>query len=217
MFSSPGSYIMASADFIPAGRTSRIVKGSTELQIQTEYACRPNPRMTTSVISKGQVIHKIQQDLAAPISSIEEKAKAEDMLRRQHMGVLQVVRNKDFCGGLAVKSNSDNHAPSPPLLERLAGIKGVEKVYRVDNNGCFDTPNISSEFKKQFSGVFKRLHEALSIFGYLPGGRREEGVCEIESNRLYLVSSGYDCYFLLTRPVSRDTSLDEEIRTVLKK
>ncbi|HHI02853.1 MAG TPA: hypothetical protein ENL22_04980, partial [candidate division Zixibacteria bacterium] len=85
---------MAQADYIPAGRTSRIVQGSTEIQIQTEFASRPNPRLTTSIFSKGQVMHKVEQELQSQITSFEDKIRVEDKLRKQHFEVLKTLKDE---------------------------------------------------------------------------------------------------------------------------
>jgi hypothetical protein len=200
------------ADFIPAGRTSRIVKGSKELQIQTEYACRPSPRLTTSVISKGQVVHKIQQDLVEPIGNFEEKAKVETLLRKQHLEVLEIVRKKDFSEGASERKEPDKQSDTITLTEKLAKIEGVDKVYRLDNQGNFDSPLITEEFRSRFSYIFRTLGDIIKIFGSLSGGIREHGVVEIEPNRLYLFSNGYEYYFLLTRRIIRKRELLQEIR-----
>jgi len=207
---------MAQADLIPAGRTSRIVRGSTELQIQTEYAYRPKPRLTTSVISKGQIIQKIQQELSTPIATLEEKNKVEDLLRKQHMEVLNIIGSKKRKTDLTIRDKPTLEATSLSLIDRLAAIEGVEKVYRINNAGEFDSSDVSTEFKKMFSAVFKSINDILEIFSQLPGGKREEGVCALEPNRLYLVSSGYECFFILTNPVDPEINIEKLIHAELK-
>ena len=214
----PEVIVMAQADLIPAGRTSRIVRGSTELQIQTEYAYRPQPRLTTSVISKGQIIRKIQQELPAPITSLEEKNKVEDLLRRQHAEILNIINSKKKEANQTIK---DNPPPKPEptslsLIDRLASIEGVDRVIRINNDGQFESDNVSEEFKKMFSSVFKGIGEILEIFSQLPGGKREEGVCALEPDRLYLVSSGYECYFILAHLINPDIDIEKLIHAELK-
>ena len=202
---------MAQADYIPAGRTSRIVKGSSELQIQTEYAYRPTPRLTTSVISSGQVIHKIQQDLSDPIATFEEKAKVESMLRKQHVEVIKIIQSKDFSDDMTFKDTVAPQSKSTSVTDKLARLKGVERVFRMDNEGNFLEPQISDTFNKRFAAVLKNLNEVLNIFSELPGGKRESGLVEIEPRRLYFISSGYECYFLL----SHRSITDDEIQPIL--
>jgi len=206
---------MAMADFIPAGRTSRIVKGSKELQIQTEYAYRPSARLTTSIISNGQVIHKIQQDLSAPISTFEEKMKVEGLLRKQHMEVLEIIRSKNFTAERAPEAKPQEEARPRTLLDKLSKLNGVERVFKLDYEGRFENQGIPEEFQQKFSEVFSSLFEIINIFGELPGGKRERGVYEIERHRLYFVSTGLECYFVLARRVIREKSLEVEIQSLL--
>jgi flagellar assembly factor FliW len=57
----------------------------------------------------------------------------------------------------------------------------------------------------------------LGLFSELPGsGTRERGVYEVEQDRLYFVSLGTDCYFLLVSPVHTVPDYEAAIREVLK-
>jgi len=202
---------MAQADYIPAGRTSRIVKGSSEFQIQTEYAYRPTPRLTTSIISSGQVIHKIQQDLTTPIETFEEKAKVESMLRKQHFEVIKVIQSKDFSEDMTFKESASRPKENESILSRLSNLKGVERVFRMDNKGRFLEAQVSEVFNERFAAVMSNINEVMNIFSELPGGKRESGLVEIEPRRLYFISSGYECYFLLTHRLLTD----DEIQPIL--
>ncbi len=208
---------MVQTDLIPAGRTSRIRRGSAELQIQTEYAYRPGPRLTTSVISRGQVIHKIQQDLDSPISSLDEKSRVERLLQKQHLEVIEVVKGQNFSTDITIKEKPKIERRTLTLIDQIKSLAGVEKVYRVDNEGNFDSPHVSTDFKKSFSPVFKSLYEIMSIFDELPGGQRQKGVVRLEKNRLYLVSSGQECYFVLARRIAHDKDYETRLSEILEK
>ena len=71
-------YIMMVERYIPAGRTSLVKTGSGSLQLQTEYAYHPYPRITTAIQSSGQVLHKVEKRLAKEIGSIEEQQRMKD-------------------------------------------------------------------------------------------------------------------------------------------
>jgi len=200
---------MAQADLIPAGRTSRIVRGDSEIQIQTEYAYRPNPRLTTSLFNKGRLINKVEKELAAPVTSFEDKLLVEDMLRKQHMEVLKVLRDKEST--LDFISLSDTGAISKTVkadsrdlevIKKIVAIPGVEKVFRLDNQGNFLSSQISQEFRKKYSLIFRSIYDVINIFSMMPGGEREKGVYEIERDRLYFASSGRECYFVLVKSES---------------
>jgi hypothetical protein len=98
---------MAMADLIPTGRTSLVKRGKLALQVQTEYAHRPVPRITTTVQKSGQVIQKIERGLDRPIGSIEEKNLLEDRIRKQHAEIVAIIRkNKSLIGPPAGRLNS---------------------------------------------------------------------------------------------------------------
>ena len=82
---------MTTSNLIPNGRTSRVKKGETSLQVQTEYAYRPYPRLTTTVLNDGQVLHKIEKKLDRPIGSVEEQSEIERMIKRQHSDVVSII------------------------------------------------------------------------------------------------------------------------------
>lgn len=211
----PPEVYMTTVNYMPAGRTSRIVRGSTELQIQTEYAYRPTPRLTTTVFAGGQVIHKIEKELSAGTITPEDKMKIEGLLRRQHMEVVTIVNSKDFRTDIIKEKESSPISQNESLLKNLSEIDGVKKAFRIDNEGNFESGSISDDFKKKYSAVFKNLCELMDIFRSLPGGRREQGVYEIEHNRLYLVSSGHEFYFVLTRRIDHSRNIESELRAAL--
>ncbi len=207
---------MAQADYIPAGRTSRIVQGDIEIQIQTEFAARPSPRITTSIFSKGQVMHKVEQELKGQITSFEDKIRIEDKLRKQHFEVLKTLKDEkklqSFLSTTAIKEGGGNS-----VSRRIKDINGVERVFYINNEGEFSSDQISKEFKKKYSVISKSMLEILNIFGLLPNGEREKGVYEVESERLYLASCGQECYFILTTPSTTNISFESEIRQAILK
>jgi hypothetical protein len=87
----------------------------------------------------------------------------------------------------------------------LKAIPGMERVYCVDFDGAIRQPDLKNEFRKKFSLVFKNLGELVAVFSEMPGIglSREQGVYEIERDRLYLVSSGAEffiCYVKNPQP-----------------
>lgn len=208
---------MTQSDYIPAGRTSRVVKGSVEYQIQTEYACRPSPRLTTSLFSKGEIIRKIEQELPGEVTSFEDKIKVEDQLRKQHLEILKIISDRPASPLLMRTPDkaSEKKESIRTIIEKIAAIPGVEKIFHLDKEGNFTPQELSDEFYSRFSAVSKNLPEILNIFGLLPGGRRETGVCEIEPERLYFASAGDGFYFILVKPNMGQAQYETEIKTAL--
>ncbi|MBU0983079.1 MAG: hypothetical protein KKA42_04365 [candidate division Zixibacteria bacterium] len=194
---------MAMADFIPAGRTSLVKRGQTAIQVQTEYAYRPVPRITTTILQDGRVLHKVERGLDKAISSLEEKVRMEETIRRQHVEVLGIIKTDDSAPAVPPPAPAvEQPAPAPRkpknCTERLEAIPGVVRVYAMDNRGHFKNPERHEEFLFKFKDEHKILTDLLSIFGELPGVGllRERGVYEVEYNSLYLVSEGTEMFFV---------------------
>ncbi len=223
------------SDFIPAGRTSMVKKGGITVQIQTEYAIRPYPRITTTILNSGKVIHKIEKKLDQPIQSIEEQNQVEGFIIHQHSEVLSTIqkgsdRKEEFSpetnsskqGGKVVKEKketplvieNDNRSP----LEKLESIPGVQRVYHLDNNGNFVGLNDADDFEDKFSKIFKNLKEVMDVFMLMPGSEhREKGVYELMHDRLYFVSSGDECFFISVRRTDGTTIYEKAIKQALIK
>jgi len=205
------------SNYIPAGRTSKIQKDGLALQIQTEYASRPTPQITTTIIKDGQVVHKIRRDLEKPIGSIDEQNLMELTMQRQHSDVLDIIQsefyNPEKFGQEAIKDQK-----RPPLRERLASIPGVKKIFTVDNEGNFKTGKGSKQFQQTFSPIFKNMQELMKLFVRLPGvGKtREKGVYEIDRDRLYFVSVGTECYFMVVKRKDAEVDFEQTIKAAIK-
>ncbi len=219
---------MATADLIPTGRTSLVKRGDVALQVQTEYAHRPLPRITTTVLKEGQVLQKIERSLDSAIGSIEEKNRMEDTIRKQHMEILTIIRNNDNVVKQAIpvpkpKPEISEAKPYPeagPTLtisERLHGLPGTHRIYRLDNEGTFLDASVSKEFAKAFKPVFKNLHELIAVFSEVPGigFTRETGVYEIEHNGLYLVSTGNEIFIVCVERAAQRVNYERAIRDLL--
>jgi hypothetical protein len=216
---------MSVSHFIPAGRTSTVRKGETIFQIQTEYAYRPLPRITTTVSNQGRVLHKIERSLDHAVETLEEQTRTEVIIKRQHAEVISILETQPAPAPeppkvVAVEPTrvEDSQARMTPTSEdALKKIPGVTHVYTLDNEGNFHTDHSSEQFQKTFSPVFRGIQELIQLFGKEAGVgfTREQGVVEIESDRLYFASSGTECYFVVVRRVNVTTDYEREIKAVI--
>ena len=219
--------------YIPSGRTSLVKKNGAGLQIQTEYAYRPYARITTTIIHNGQVLHKIEKKLEKPIESFEEQAIMENRMKKQHLDVVSIIKEND-ASSLLQKSDSQKIKISPqdkvePLIapnaspkefsfdDKFKAIAGVKYVYHLNIDGEFVNKIESDNFKKSFSVVFKSIAELIEIFTLMPGVTfsRQCGVYEVEKNKLYLVSSGDDIYFVLIDKALSAINYEKELKTII--
>ncbi len=204
--------------FIPVGRTSLVKKGNAGIQIQTEYAYRPYPRITTTVSTSGQVLHKIEKKLDNPIESFEEQRKMEEVMRRQHSEVSAIIEQQTFVAALGFKEKLQQQWEGLTLFDQLASMPGIEKIYKLDTKGNFVNANHSDEFKKIFSPIFKNLRDLIEVFTQLPGEpmTRERGVYEVQPDRLYFASTGSECLFIIVRKGSHTINYEQAIGKVVK-
>lgn len=207
---------MSNTGFIPAGRTSMVKKGDMQFQVQTEYAQRPAPRITTTILNSGQVVNKIERTLDHEISSLDEQARAEVALKRQHQEVIGILQEQPTEAVTAARNAIEGAAGES--AERLLLIPGVQKVYALDTEGNFFSDSGSREFEQSFAPIFRSVRELMNVFSALPGSEseRESGVYEVERDRLYFASVGNECYFIIVRRVNVTTNYEQEIKAALE-
>jgi len=208
---------MTATMYIPAGRTSKVERRQVSLHVQTEYAGRPMPRITTTILNGGRVVHKIERNLDKPIESPEEQARVEWSIKRQHAEIIEIIRDESKNLAIQVGTSSGPRSENLTIYDRLRAIVGVQRVYRVDNEGNVVGSSSSVQFKRAFGAVFKNIHDLIEIFMRIPGAdfSREKGVYEIERDRLYLVSSGRECYFIVVNCVDERIDFEKAIKEAI--
>ena len=210
---------MSTADLIPTGRTSLVKKGQIALQVQTEYAHRPLPRITTTILEQGRVVHKVERSLEKKIDSIEEKNRMELTIRKQHAEVISIIESSRVAEKIVAVARKQPPPVQPRLstMEQLQQIPGIHRVYDVDNEGNFKELEASEEFKRNFGLVFKSLSEIIDVFSLLPGVgiTRERGVYEVERDKLYLISEGTHFYFFYILRSDSSVDYEKEIQKIV--
>jgi len=110
--------------YIPAGRTSVVKKGDVVYQLQTEYARIPHPRVTTSIATQGQVLHKIEKPIDVEVTTIEDMHDVEDIIKSQHVEVSRIIKNMEIApgAGLSLPPISEgpvrlDQSPAEPPVE----------------------------------------------------------------------------------------------------
>lgn len=211
---------MPTNQFIPAGRTSLVAKGGVALQVQTEYAFRPYPRVTTTILDNGRVLHKVEKKLNKGIDTVEEQSQMEEVIKQQHSEILAIIKtNQKQTPPKHEHSNTLKFkiAVEPTLAEKLSVIPGVEKVYHLDRDGEFFKGEEASDFKGAYPNLFKGLGELVEMFMLLPGAdmKREQGVFEVERDGLYFVSAGKEYFFVKVKRADPNTDFEKAIKEVI--
>ncbi|MEE8577985.1 MAG: hypothetical protein V3T31_12080 [candidate division Zixibacteria bacterium] len=209
---------MSTNMYIPVGRTSLVKRGDMALQLQTEYAPRPAPRITTTISSNGQVMHKVERPLDRPIETFEQQRHTERLMRRQHDEISVIIQQESFAAVLNLPPMSAEVGQGKTITDRLRDIPGVTHIFRLDHEGNFVGKDSAKLFRKSFSAVSNSLRDLISLFARLPGvdGAHETGVCEIEPNRLYFASVGSEYLFIVIPPDAEELPYDALIKAALK-
>jgi hypothetical protein len=202
---------------IPVGRTSLVKRGVTSLQVQTEYASRPYPRVTTTVLNSGQVIQKVERKLERVVESLDEQRRIEAAIQQQHSEILALIEKETPVEKLGSVAYELPESTPHSMYDRLISMVGLQCLYRLNVYGAFVSNSASEQFKKTFAPVFKNLQQLVDIFPLIPGekGVREKGVCEIEDNRLYYVSTGSECYFVVVQPTDEEINYETALKQFL--
>ena len=204
------------SQFIPSGRTSLVKRGKAAFQLQTEYGSVPAPRITTTVFSDGQVLHKIERSLDEPIDSIERMHEVEDKIKAQHLEVSRVIREE----GISTQPDSRfDNVGKVTRSERIREIEGVGNVFLVTSEGKISgDKNLTKEFKRLFKHIFRELPAMMNVFAELPGQGhiREEGIYEIEQGRILLVSTGVEFFLILLRSGADSKGIAAQINKIIK-
>ena len=208
---------MGTSNYIPTGRTSLVKKDMMELQVQTEYAHRPNPRITTTITRDGQVVHKVERSLDRQIASQEEQERAENTIKRQHAEVVSIIRNGSSMTPPQPDPAEQTVIQPRSVYDKLAALPGVQRIYSLDNEGNFRDTSKESQFRQAFAAIFKNLHELMNLFERKPGVgyTRRQGVYEVERDRLYFVSVGLECYFVFVGRVDYAMDYEKAIKQII--
>lgn len=79
---------------IPAGLSSEANFGAEKFFVQTEFAQRPQPRVTTTISINGAVVEKVENIWERLPQTEEEREEIERYLKKQHQQVLQKIKDK---------------------------------------------------------------------------------------------------------------------------
>lgn len=82
---------MEAVDYIPPGQLGYHKHGDKTLQVQTEFAMRPRPRVTSSVVVDGRIVHKTDREWLDELDTEEGRQKLEAALGEQHRLTMALV------------------------------------------------------------------------------------------------------------------------------
>jgi hypothetical protein len=82
----------------PAGLTSSVTADGKKYILQTEFLATPEPHVVTTVVYKGQVIHKVEKMYAQSWDTPDGMSDAEKLIKTTHISVARAIatRPRDF-------------------------------------------------------------------------------------------------------------------------
>ena len=152
---------------IPNGLISEANFKDTKFCVQTEFAQRPQPRVTTTISLNGEVVEKVENIWERLPQTEEDKQKIEKFLKRQHQQVLEKIREKSekFASPQREKEKVASAEEDVVLKvnQELSGTDGVFGWILLSKDDEIIAPGISqSEIKDTVD--FARRVKDLSIF-----------------------------------------------------
>ncbi|MGB7061530.1 MAG: hypothetical protein WBF13_04155 [Candidatus Zixiibacteriota bacterium] len=152
---------------IPSGLSSEAKLKHTKFCVQTEFAQRPRPRVTTTISRDGMVVEKVENVWEGLPQTEEEKEKIEKFLRRQHQGVLaKITRGMDESA--APPGEAEMMVPPDQTVigridQELSGIDGVLGWVHVSGEDGVTSHHLSPPETKGISDLIRPLRDFSSL------------------------------------------------------
>ncbi|MFC1475968.1 hypothetical protein ACFLQW_03100 [Candidatus Zixiibacteriota bacterium] len=194
------------ADFIPPGRLSGYKHAGKTIQVQTEYATRPHPRVTTSVVLDGRTIHKTDHPWDQGVDTEDAQKNLEEYLAEQHRKTLGLVeaRAHEYVGdSLDKKSTTEHPEPSfrDSMCEILSSLPFITAMCEFDQSGKIvfsrDFCNIHADLGREFQ-IFAKLVYSLPEIIRVGGFRH--GCCWFPAENVILVHLRERLFGIITEP-----------------
>lgn len=177
---------------IPAGLLSETRFGDTKFFVQTEFAQRPQPRVTTTISIDGAVVEKVENIWDKLPQTEEDRAEIETYLRKQHQQVLKTIKEKkgkliSFEPG-KVEDNVYEDDTILKIREVLSHTQGV-RGWVFLTEGARMTMHLISEPDDKQAENFTEQIQILSLFltSITPWGNFKGGVFTSPDNRMIFV------------------------------
>lgn len=152
---------------IPNGLVSEANFKDAKFCVQTEFAQRPKPRVTTTISLNGEVVKKVENIWERLPQTEEDKQEIEKFLKRQHQQVLEKIKDRRE-KLVSSKRKMKEVVPSeetevPKVEEELSKTEGVFGYVFISEDKQMITQQISESEKKDIEDLVRRIKD-LSFF-----------------------------------------------------
>jgi hypothetical protein len=178
---------------IPAGLLSETRFGDTKFFVQTEFAPRPQPRVTTTISIDGAVVEKVENIWEKLPQTDEDREVIERFLKQQHQQVLKTIKEKK--GNLIsfepgrVEENAYEDDIILRIREELSRTKGICGWVFLSEGARMTMHLVSEPEDKEAENLAEQINN-LSLF--LPSiaqlGNFKGGVLTSPKRRMIFVS-----------------------------
>jgi hypothetical protein len=168
---------------IPSGLSSEAKVKDAKFCVQTEFAQRPRPRVTTTISREGVVVQKVENAWEGLPRTEEEKEKIERFLRRQHQEVLAKITAGREEPAEQPGEAEEIASPDPAVISRidqeLSGIDGVLGWSHVSQDEQVTSHHLSPPETKGVSDLVSPLRDFSSLLASVSGlGNLVGGILE---------------------------------------
>lgn len=133
---------MEATDNMLPGKLGYHKFGEKTLQVQTEFALRPRPRITSSVVVDGRIVHKTDREWTEDLSIPDNREKLEAILADQHKTTMEMVveRATELVGVSPAEKIEAAGGYEPPtfrdsIVEVLSSVGYTMALYEFDESG----------------------------------------------------------------------------------
>lgn len=104
---------------IPSGLASEATVKETKFCVQTEFAHRPKPRVTTTISLNGEVVEKVETNWGRSPLTEDDKQHIEDFLKKQHQKVMDQIKQKNDQRRTEPGDNDRRHPDTEDVVLRV--------------------------------------------------------------------------------------------------
>jgi hypothetical protein len=207
-------------NFNPSGISSQIKIEGKLFHLQTEFAPRPKPRITTSIILNGETVHKIDNLWEEPLETEEEKEKIESFLRKQHETAVKFTKENaaDF-----IKAEETEVIKKEPksifsdLWKRISNLEGIENLTAISQDGSVFYSEKGDQFASQISPLAVNCNRFANFLSQISRlGEFEGGVVEANNKRIAFINYRKSIFALALKSGKDLNELLAEVKGVLK-
>jgi len=199
-------------DFIPPGRLSGYKHAGKTIQVQTEYAPRPRPRVTTSVVLDGRIVHKLDRPWEDGVDTDELQKALESSLAEQHRQAMEMVKTRatEYVGTAKTTEDTSGYGQGSfrdSMVEVLGSLPSVIGVYEIDQAGkiiyTHNYRDIYAEWDREFEMLAQLAEEFPNIIRV---GKFCYGNCWFPAENVIVISIQNRTFGIMTEPSG---SIDE--------